>query len=234
MPFSEDDKTFITQQIDLSRRQLTEHFEEKFNQLKMELSEARSENRSLRQKLAKSNLELDDLQQYGRRLNIRFEGIEFEEGETTAALFTKVKENLEKVNVNIVESDVVRLHRSSKPKIFEGKRVAQTIVKFATWKTREKLHGINRQAKSVNANFRVHSDLTPRRFQLMKDARERIDRELMRMHGGKEDIKKLRDEEKVFAFTNINSDLRVRAKGEVLRFHTHEDLEEILSKTFSL
>ena len=94
------------------------------------------------------------------------------------------------MDVMIQESDVVRLHRSSKPVGRDSKLVAQTIVKLVNWKIREKVHGVNKAARERKAGFRIHNDLTTRRFQLLSTARDRINSRLSRNYS-KEEHEKL-------------------------------------------
>ena len=85
------------------------------------------------------NLEtrIDDLEQHGRKMCLRSEGIEIEPNETNAALTKKVEASLNSFGANVTSADFVRLHRSSRPRTTkDGRRVAQTIVRFRNWASR--------------------------------------------------------------------------------------------------
>ena len=47
-----------------------------------------------------------------------------------------------------------------------------------------------------------------------------------------DELKDLRDDQQVFAFANINSELRVRARGAVHKFESDEDFNKIYEDTF--
>ena len=232
MVLSAEDSKFITDQISLSQQHVLKTFEDKFSLLQKELAHVKTENTSLHAKLDKTELDLDDLQQYGRHLNIRVEGIGYADNETTGDIFTKLQASLKKADIEIQEADVIRIHRTSKPKFYEGKMVAQTIVKLAHCRIRGRFHGINKIAKNKHAGFRAHADLTPRWFALLKYAREHINRKMIELHGSSETIGHLPDNEKVFPFTTINSALRLRARGNVLKFNTEIDFNKLYEEVF--
>ena len=235
MELSESAKQFITESINTSNRRLEESFNDnlsqKINELKLELSSVKAENRTLRRQLKDVDIRYDSLEQYGRRTSVRIEGLEFQEGETNDELLVKVKEKLAKVDVTLLDSDVFRLHRSARAVEKDGKLFKQTLLKLSNWKIRERMQGINRTARVKKVGVRVHNDLTARRFALLSSARGRIYSNLARQYSA-EEIGKLSDAENVFAYANINCELRIRARGTVLKFNTEDELERILSETF--
>ena len=174
---------------------------------------------------------MDDLEQYGRRTSVRVEGLEFVEGETADGLFEKVRSNLEKVDIDLKETDVIRMHRSAKPVEKNGKVTAQTIIKMSNWKIRERMQGVNKACRAKKLSFRVNGDLTARRYKLLASARERIFSMLSRKYS-KELIAKLPDEENVFAFANVNSKLRIRARKQIFKFNNEEQLDKIIREVF--
>ena len=180
-------------------------------------------------------MKVDDLEQYSRRTSVRVEGLKYTPGETNEQLVQLVKNNLAKIDIQLLDSDIIRLHLSSKPFTRErdGVTVAQTLVKLSNWRMREKLHSANRLAREKNAGYRVHHDLTKRRFTLLKNAREKIDRQLARLYS-KEELKTLPDGEKIFAFANVNCELRIRARGRILKFSTDDQLDQILREIFAV
>ena len=72
----------------------------------------------------------DDLEQYGRRMNVRFEGIEYDPTEKSDELKAKIENTLKEVGVDIQPDMMVRFHRSGRPYQKNGKTVAQTIMRF--------------------------------------------------------------------------------------------------------
>ena len=236
MPLDLEDKQFIIEQIEKSRLSLEQTFNQKFQQLtdelndvKHELRETKTENRSLRRQLNEATGNMDDLEQYQRRQSVRIEGLKYTTGETNEQLHTLVKTELATIGIVLDDSDVIRLHRSSKPRArdTDNTLVAQTLVKLSNWKIREKLHSANRAAREKSAAFRIHHDLTKLRYGLLKSARERIDRHLLLQYD-REQIKRLPEEDKIFAFANVNSELRIRARGRVFKFADDEQLEDVM------
>ena len=253
MVFQDEDKQFIHDAVNgaisTATRRLEESLTNKLNTLSLELSAAKADNASLRRQLTESDQSLksenaslrqqmsvirtqhDDLEQYGRRMSVRIEGIEVKENETNDDLRAMVTEEMSKLGVSLRDEDIVRLHRSSRPSMKDGVTTAQTIVKVASWRAREKLHGLNKKAKNLKRRVRVNNDLTRRRYQLLSRARDKI------YHGmtsrfSVEEMKTLSDDKNVFAYVNINSDLKVRVRGRVLAFNTDDELDHILQETF--
>ncbi len=60
-------------------------------------------------------VEADDLQQYGRRMNIRVDGIPYEKGESQDDLQQKIEVMLKSVDVDVSPNMLVRFHRSAAP-----------------------------------------------------------------------------------------------------------------------
>ena len=110
---------------------------------------------------------------------IRIEGIAWKEEETNVELETTVVKELGKHGVVLESGDIIRLHRSSKPKEKDGVVTKQTIVKLTRWRTREKFAGFNRRVRAAEqatgtAGTRVNNDLTKRRLMLLGEARAQI------------------------------------------------------------
>ena len=106
----------ISNALTIFAKDLKEHFaaelkarDERIGELERRLNRSKFEIKAAR-------IEIDNLQQYQRRRNIRIEGIETIEGETEEKLFDKIQSTLQEVDVNIEERDVIRFHRSAKPK----------------------------------------------------------------------------------------------------------------------
>ena len=125
----------------------------------------------------------------------------------------------------------MRCHRSSKPKDFKGKTVAQTIVRFNTWEARRMCYSVNKTCKNKALSFRVYPDLTQRRFKLLSDARERIDREMRAIHGN--ELGNLHEDDRVFAYADVNSGLRIRAGKEVFQFNDENRFNDLFTRIFT-
>ena len=157
-------------------------------------------------------LEIDDLQQYGRRMTVRIEGIEYSEKETDADLRNKIEVALASVNVDITPGMFVRYHRSGKPYVRDGKRVAQTIVRFSHWKPRLQAQKGKRIARENELDIMIRNDLTKRRHALLRKA-----------------ISMLPKREDVFTFADSNSNLIIRDGEAYYHYNTEHELHDIIS-----
>ena len=116
----------------------------------------------------------DDLEQYGRRLCIRKDGVEVNEDETAEECTDKVLNMLQKSDVEVSNKDIIdRAHRigSKRTVSADGKKVQQIIVKFLTW---QKPNVVYRSRKVVKEKFgySVRLDLTKKKLDLLRRARE--------------------------------------------------------------
>ena len=193
--------------------------EKKIAELSEKLGVSKAESSTLRQRIDDSNVQHDDLENYGRRMNIRIEGIEYEKEETEPQLFDKIKKCLQEVEINVEKRDIIRFHRSAAPVRRQGRLVAQTIVKLAGWEHRRKAHYANKQARQQNKSFRIHNDLTRRRFDLLSHARERLST-LYANAAPNVTVP--------FAYADVNSNLKLRRGAEVWDFNTRGDLNNAL------
>lgn len=179
----------------------------------------------LKEQLIHTRIQHDDLEQYGRRMHIRIEGLEFKEEETPEQHFEQIKTALQSVGVPVVASDVVRFHRSSRAVTREGKLVKQTIVKFARWEQRRQAQFANKKARETGKDFRIHGDLTRRRHGLLLKARELIDSRFPRTPAAAREG----GTRAPFAYADVNSNLRVRRGEECHTFNTSSELEAIVN-----
>ena len=115
----------------------------------------------------------DDFEQYGRRTNIRIEGIEYNRGESSEELKVKIHESLASVDRKVTDDMLERWHRSGKSYVDDsGRTVAQTIVRFRHWGTRHQAQMAKKVARERKVNFYIRNDLTSRRHALYKKAVE--------------------------------------------------------------
>jgi len=239
MGLSAADKDWVKKENTTLKENITKELLGQVDELKATIVKLTQENTPLRERIIQHDIALDDLEQYGRRMAIRIEGIAWKEEETNVELETTVVKELGKHGVVLEPRDIIRLHRSSKPKEKDGVVTKQTIVKLARWRTREKFAGFNRRVRAAEqatgtAGPRVNNDLTKRRLMLLGEARAQIKSRLLRTFTEEQIKKGLKDNENVFAYANINSDLRIRARGRVLSFNSIPELDAAIAIAFPL
>ena len=205
-------------------------------QLKDTTTSLKEDNARLRERLIEFDIRCDDLEQYGRRMAVRVEGLPWNEGETNVELEGTLIKEFALQGVKIESSDIVRLHRSSRPKEKNGKVYKQCIVKLSNWRAREKFGGYNKKARQYERSkkkttVRVINDLTRRRLTLLTDARNRIANRLV-MKYTPEEIENLADGENIFTYANINSDLKMRVRGKVLSYNSIPELDACIAEAF--
>jgi len=245
MGLTKEDKLWIqnenTSHKDTLKKELEMAMSAKFSAtitaLQKTIDDLSEENLKMRDKLIQNDIRLDDLEQYGRRMAVRVEGIPWVEHETNADLQNTLVEEFAKVGVEIKKRDIVRLHRSSRPKEFNGSVTKQCIIKFANWRAREKFAGFNKKAREhekknkKNKVCRVNNDLTKRRLTLLSDARNRVNA-LMSRRFTEDQLKTIKDSDNVFCYANINSDLKMRVRGTVLSFNSLAELDNCIAQAF--
>ena len=153
----------------------------------------------------------DDLEQYGRRYNVRIEGIEYDERETTEQLKVKVENTLKRIGVEVKPDILDRFHRSGKPYSKNGKRYAQTIIRFRYWKPRFQAQKAKKFVRDSKIPVQIRNDLTKRRHALMKRA-----------------IELMPDRKDLFTFADANSNLVIRDGDNLYKYNTEEELIDIL------
>ena len=113
----------------------------------------------------------DDLEQYGRRLCIRIDGVEVNEDEIAEECTGKILNMLQKYDVEISDKDIDRAHRiaSKRTVSVDGKKVQQVIVKFLTWQKRNVVYH-SRKVVKEKFGYSVRLDLTKKKLDLLKQA----------------------------------------------------------------
>ena len=105
----------------------------------------------------------DDIEQYGRRLCLRIQGIEEQDNETAEDVFSKVEEIIKESECVIPSNVIDRAHRiGSKP---EGKNGKSVIVRFTTFRHRTLLYRARKRL-----NVKISLDLTTSRYILWRKA----------------------------------------------------------------
>ena len=153
-----------------------------FDEFKNQIQGLKNENNDLRQQLAKSTRELDDLQQYTRRNNLEITGIPHEEDEDTDNIVVKLAATL---GVNISSSDIDishRLPRKHNHQVRNQPSPAPIIVKFVRrslrnyiYSARKHLRGVSTRDVGFQSNNRIYinENLTPANKQLFYQANQR-------------------------------------------------------------
>ena len=150
--------------------------------MQAELSSLRAENNELRDRVSQlegrvHDLELaeDDAAQYSRRNCLCVSGIEETENEDTDAVVTKLFKQID-VDINIDEID--RCHRLGKKRgqVDTKRRPREIIIKFATYRARQKFYKKRTSLRSSRATSGVYVNkhLTRKRSELYYNARQLV------------------------------------------------------------
>ena len=124
----------------------------------------------------------------------------------------KIEGALKSVGVDVKKGDLLeRFHRSGAPRVYNGERVAQVIVRLRYWEQRFQAQQGKRVARENELPIMIRNDLTRRRHQLLKKATEMLPKR-----------------KGLFAFANVNSNLVIRNGNSVTAFNTEEELLEIV------
>ena len=121
--------------------------------------------------------QMDELEQYGRRTSLRFNGIETNRAETNESLENKLIATIKnEFKVEVSADEINRLHRiGPKFKIKDSEKESQqVIVKLRSFKIRQRIYDARPRYdpdSQRRSNFRVQLDLTGRRYRLLKRAR---------------------------------------------------------------
>jgi hypothetical protein len=170
-------------------------------------------------------IELDDLEQYGRRKSIRVQNVTVVAGEgkddtDNELLLASINATLAPSKIVLKQEDVIRFHRSSAAKddkYTPDKKVSQCIIKLRNWRLRQQFQGLNSlmraQEKNGGEGCRVYHDLTRRRLALLNNARD----DCVSLPGW-------------FAYADMNSNLKLRNGDRFLKFNTEEELEAAINK----
>ena len=203
-------------------RSLIEEKNERITSLEENVTESVRRNIVLAAKLSELeesvSVKLDDSEQYSRKDSLRIEGIQFSSDETNASLKSAVIKTLGDLGAKVSNSDIFRLHRSSKPrKRDDGRIVAQTIVKFTNWSARSAVYGTRFVGSLEERKKRpifVNLDLTKRRLGLLARAR-----------------KALKEHRFAHAYANAECRLIIRNRDtkKDLFFNTDAELDELLA-----
>ena len=157
---------------------------------------------------------VDDLEQYGRRLCLRINGVPTSCGKISDDVLNFVKEKIIKeADVDIPENVIDRAHRIGKPIDVDGDHgvisVQSIIVRFTTLRHRTMLFKNRKKLSRV----KIYLDLTKRRHAILKEAKDLVK--------GNENVK--------YVYSDINCRLKVRFIDESENFFENiNNLKSIL------
>ena len=126
----------------------------------------KSEIKGLKQQVNELERSHDDLEQYGRRTNLRFHNVPMSETDATDSVVLDICNNKLKLSPPVSPGDIERSHTIGQIK--QGK--AQIICRFKGWKTKFQVYKAKSGLKSCKTDtFNVHvsEDLTKRRLGLV-------------------------------------------------------------------
>lgn len=143
-----------------------EAMDEKLKHLNTENKRLSRENTELKGRVTKLEQAVDDAEQYSRRNCLRISKFPEHDNENTDEIVLKVAEIL---NVNISPAEIDRSHRIGKP----GARTRDVIVKFTTYRARERLYTVRANLKNSDLDgIFLNEDLTRKRSKLLYEARK--------------------------------------------------------------
>ena len=216
----------ILKMFDEFKVEVIDKFEQKLNNqedriVKLESTLALRENT-----IEKLLVACDNNEQYSRRSCLRINGIETEkeQKEDNKSVIDKVKVCYDKLGVDFDHHAIDRAHRIGKKFVDkDGVETQQIIVKFRSWIDRRKLYiarpkkpKVKVKSKEKPPSFRIVTDLTKRRYELLRKAKGLIDDDNANFN-----VK--------FAFADINCSLVLFMNDESFRyFNSEEELMRIL------
>ena len=199
-------------------------FEQKISEQAKRITELES-TLVLRQKTVDALLEnveikIDNNEQYSRRDCLRIHGIEAADNEDVGEVVVGCFKD---VGIDLGKSAIDRTHRVGN--VYEDrdskKKVRSIIVKFRSWDERSKFYRARPTAFSGGKKkpgvlpFHVSLDLTHRRYNLLKHARELIEN----------------NPRFLYAFADINCSLAVRdVSNKNIFFNSYGELDNILNR----
>ena len=176
-------------------------------------------------KLEEIEVRTDDNEQYSRRSCLRIHGVYFDEKTRGENIDEILSDCFQKVDVPFDRNEIDRAHRIGSIVVDRetGKSSRQIIVKFKSWiprcdffKARPKAFQNGKKKPASNQlPFRVSLDLSKRRHDLLKRAKEII-----------------KDNVRIkYAFSDINCSLGMKTTDDrFLYFNTFEELNDIIEK----
>ena len=165
-----------------------------------------------KEKFKKQDEQVEELEQYGRRLCLRIDGIPITEGEY---VLDKVKKEWEKVTdvdkkINIPDAVIDRAHRIG-PEYFDrdtNEASQSVIIRFTTHRHCTMLYNLRKEM-----DLKIKFDLTKKRYELLRKARD-----IVKLHASVD-----------YVYADLNCRLKVKFKNKTQKFFSSlQQLEEIL------
>lgn len=156
-----NDSSFLDTLADKIASKVNTKLEQRVLELEAKVDSLQGENSNLRNKL-------DDLEQYGRRNNIRIFGFKEERGEDTVAKVVDLVNS--KLNVQISSRDIDACHRLGKA---ENGKPRAIICKFVSRLVRDRIYFA--KSKLKGAKMSIKEDLTREKMALYKKVTESFD-----------------------------------------------------------
>ena len=116
---------------------------------------------------------VDELEQYGRRVCLRIEGVEHQANEKSEEVLEKVVNIIKEPETEILKSVLDRAHRivPTHTDNNTGKKMQNIIVRFTTFRHRTLLYA---NPENIKSCARIRLDLTKDRYSLLVSARKRV------------------------------------------------------------
>ena len=217
--FVDDIKTKITQEFAVlleNQNKKIERLESTVAVLQQHVHTLKQQTENLTTNYDRTNDVCDELEQYGRRVCLRIDGMPTENGEKSNDVLEKVKRVWVDAGVVIPEAAIDRAHRIG-PSYLDrdtGVQMKSVIVRLTTFRHRSMIYHARKDIKK-RANLKVKLDLTRHRYKLLQDA--------MNMVADKKEIVK-------FVYADINCRLKVKFIDESeIVFNSLEHLENLIS-----
>ncbi len=166
------------------------HLRTKFNDLEKENKELKSLNTSLegrveqlesyqctsKQVTEKLRNHIDSLDQYGHRSNLIIKHVPVNEVDDQQALKDTIKQYIDQdLAMGNASKDIDKLHRIGKPKVFNGVRQQNVIVRFRSHATRYRVYNERKKSKK----FKIAPNLTKRREDTLFEAKKLVEKSML-------------------------------------------------------
>lgn len=136
--------------------------------LSTEIAELRRENKQLHEQIKSTDLTLDELDQYGRRMCVEISNIPGDTGSYNEKVEEKVLSLAQRIKLDLSAADIDRCHRLGRRQLESNRRI---IVKFTNSKARQRVYDAR---KSLGDGIYVQDHLTKLRGQLAYEARQLV------------------------------------------------------------
>ena len=225
----EELKSYFNDKLVQQEERITKTFNDLINDLKKEMKieikaevnkqceKLSSENKMLKKQVSelinlniKNQEETDDLEQYGRRLCLRIDGVPTVQNESSEEVLEKVKSLFTEGKVEIPDTVLDRAHRigPSYTDKASKKNCKSIIVRFTTFRHRTMFYGVR---KNLRKGIKVKLDLTKSRFDLLKQANDHV-----------KDVPAIK-----FCYADVNCRLRVKFRDEKENDEFFSSFEEL-------